>query len=188
MVPWLTLQEVLNKSPLAVTTNSNLVRQVIFPLEVLPVKVVLGTMPGQLVSILFMMTYAIVSYRFLPWTYVLLPVLLTVGFFLATGAALLLSAVGVFFKDTKEFIQFLTFVGVYLSPIVFLLEWVPKGFRVIIYANPLSHMIWCFQDICYYGRFEHPISWLVFIGLSSLVFVTGARLFTRLKTHFGNYL
>jgi lipopolysaccharide transport system permease protein len=188
MIPWLTFQEVLNKSPLAVTTNSNLVRQVIFPLEVLPVKVVLGSMPGQLVSILFMMIYAIVSYRFLPWTYLLLPVLLVLEFFLAVGAAFLLSAFGVFLKDTKDFVQFFTFVGIYLSPIVFLLEWVPEGFRPIIHANPLSHMIWCFQDACYFGRIEHPISWMVFIGFSSLVFITGARLFTRLKTQFGNYL
>jgi lipopolysaccharide transport system permease protein len=188
MIPWLCFQEVMNKASLAITANANLVKQVIFPLEVLPVKIVLGSLPGHMVSIGFMTVYAAVAYRFLPWTYVLLPVLVLVEILFAVGVAFFLASFGVFFRDTKDLIQFFTFIGVYLSPIVFLIEWVPGSFRLIIYANPLSHMIWCFQDICYYGRFLHPISWLVFFGTAFLVFFLGARTFVSLKSHFGNHL
>jgi len=188
MIPWLCFQEVMNKGALAVTANANLVKQVIFPLEVLPIKTVLGSLPGLTVSIGFMTVYALAAYHFLPWTYVLLPVLVLMEVLFAVGVVFFLASFGVFFKDTKDLIQFLTFIGIYLSPIVFLVEWVPNAFRPIIYANPLSHMIWCFQDVCYYGRFQHPISWLVFFGMTCLVFFLGARTFMRLKTHFGNHL
>jgi lipopolysaccharide transport system permease protein len=58
---------------------------------------------------------------------------------------------------------------------------VPRPFLPILYINPFSYMTWCYQDVIYFGRFEHPWAWLVFAVISLGTFVLGARLFARLK-------
>jgi lipopolysaccharide transport system permease protein len=188
LIPWLSFAEVMAKSPVAIIANAELVKQVIFPLEVVPFKVVLGALPAQLVSLGVLVVYTVAVYQFLPWTYLLLPGLLLLQIILATGVAYILAAVGVFIRDTKDFVQVLVFVGLYALPIVYLPEWVPGFLRPILYINPLSYMIWCYQDALYYGRFEHPFAWGIFMVVSIGTFGVGALLFTRLKTYFGNHL
>ena len=188
LIPWLSFAEVMAKSPVAIIANAQLVKQVIFPLEVVPVKVVLGALPAQFVSLGVLVVYTVAVYQFLPWTYLLLPWLLFLQIILATGVAYILAAVGVFIRDTQDFVQILVFVGLYALPIVYLPEWVPGFLRPILYFNPLSYMIWCYQDAFYYGRFEHPFAWGIFMFVSMGTFGVGALLFTRLKTYFGNHL
>src|SRR3954463_6905967 len=50
LIPWLAVQESLGKGSTVITSNANLVKQVVFPLEVLPVKSVLACFVTQLVG------------------------------------------------------------------------------------------------------------------------------------------
>src|SRR5215213_617000 len=75
LIPWLAVQESLNKGSTVITSNANLVKQVVFPLEVLPVKSVLACFVTQLVGTTCLMIYVLVDHGSLPWTYALLPML-----------------------------------------------------------------------------------------------------------------
>ncbi len=120
--------------------------------------------------------------------YALLPVLLVFQIMAMIGVSYVLSAVGVYIRDTKDFIQVFLVIGVYLVPTFYLPTAVPTEFRVLLLLNPFSHMVWCFQDVLYYGRFEHPWSWPVFFITSVVTFVAGASVFRRLRVTFGNVL
>jgi len=188
LVPFISIQEPLMRSPLAITSNIGLVRQVVFPLEVLPVKMVLASQLHLLVSLAALVLYSLIAYQFLPWTYLLLPVLVLLLLVLMTGLSFLLAAVGVFFKDTKEFVQIFIFVGLYTSPILFLPQWVPNALKPILYLNPLSYLVWCFQDVCYFGAILHPLAWVVLVTGSLIMLVVGGRVFNRLKVYFGDFV
>jgi lipopolysaccharide transport system permease protein len=81
-----------------------------------------------------------------------------------------------------------TTAGVYVLPIVYLPTWVPPIFRPLLILNPLSAVIWVYQDVLYFGRIQHPNAWYAFFVLSILAFVVGHRLFQRLKPYFGSAL
>jgi lipopolysaccharide transport system permease protein len=51
MVPWLALQDVLNRSTVCVSGSASLVKQIVFPTEVLPLKVVLASIPALVVGL-----------------------------------------------------------------------------------------------------------------------------------------
>ena len=51
LVSWLSFQEAINKSCVTITSNASLVKQVIFPVEILPVKSVLASLFPMLVSL-----------------------------------------------------------------------------------------------------------------------------------------
>ncbi len=188
LVPFISIQEPLMRGPTAITSNIGLVRQVVFPLEVLPVKMVLASQLHLLISLAALVLYSLIVYQFLPWTYVLLPLLVFLLLILMTGLSYILASVGVFFKDTKEFVQIFIFVGLYTSPILFLPQWVPSALKPILYLNPLSYLVWCFQDVCYFGAILHPYAWLVLIVVSFAALLLGGRMFNRLKVHFGNFV
>ena len=166
IVPWLTLAESLNKAPTAITNNASLVKQVVFPLEVLPAKTVLASMLAQTTGLVVLVAYVLISYGSLPRTYLLLPLVILMQFMLTVGLAFLLSAIGVFIRDLKDIVQVLTLIGVYLLPVLYLPAMVPELFRPLLYVNPFTYLIWCYHDVCYFGRLEHPVAWLVMVPLS----------------------
>ena len=188
LVPWLSMQEALAKAPVSVTNNAGLVKQVVFPLEVLPIKTVLASLLPQVVSMTVLITYVTVQYGAPPPTYLLLPVLLGIQIGQMFGLALFLSAIGVYLRDLKDLVQVTLLLSMYLLPVFYLPSMVPALFRPLLYLNPFSYLVWCYQDVCYFGRIEHPWAWLVATVLSVTWFLAGWLVFTRLKPMFGNAL
>jgi lipopolysaccharide transport system permease protein len=188
LIPWLTLQQALIKACGAVVSNANLVKQVVFPIEILPTKAILATLMFQFVSIVILLVYVLFNYGSVFPSYALLPFLVLAQLIGTVGIGLILSSLTVFFRDLRELVQIFCVAGLFLLPIVYLPDWVPPIFKPVIYVNPFSYMVWCYQDALYFGRFEHPWAWPVF-GLGSLIcFAAGARAFRQLKHMFGNAL
>ena len=188
LVVWLGFQESMAKSCTAITSNASLVKQVVFPLEILPVKGVVTALFQQSILMVVLVAYVLISHGSLPWTYLLLPVLIVFQVMAMIGVAYLLSAIGTYFRDIKDFIQLFTTAGIYLLPIVYLPTWVPPLFKPLLYANPFSHLIWCYQDVLYFGRIEHPWSWVINIIFSFAIFIVGYRIFRKLKIGFGSVI
>jgi lipopolysaccharide transport system permease protein len=188
LIPWMAFQESMNKSCSAITTNASLVKQVVFPLELLPAKGVLASLLPQLVSTFVLLGYVLLVHGGFSLIYLLLPVLIMLQLLAMMGLAYMFAAIGAYFRDIKDFVQMFGMAGVYLAPIVYLPEMVPTLFKPVLYLNPFSYVIWCYQDVIYFGRIEHPYAWIVFPMLSVTIFVVGYRLFRKLKIGFGNVL
>jgi lipopolysaccharide transport system permease protein len=116
------------------------------------------------------------------------PVLLVIQLGQMFGLALLLSAIGVYLRDLKDLVQVAMLLSMYLLPVFYLPSMVPALLRPLLYVNPFSYLIWCYQDAFYFGRFEHPWAWLVASVLSVTWFIAGWVVFARLKPMFGNAL
>lgn len=188
LIPWMGFQESMSKNSVAITSHSNLVKQVVFPLEILPVKGVLASFFTQIVATVFLIVYVLISHGGLHITYLLLPLLFVMQFLAMVGVGFLLASIGAYFRDMKDIVQLFCLAGVYLLPIFYLPDWVPQLFKPFLVINPFSHLMWCYQDALYYGRFIHPWSWGVSFSLSLGVFVIGYRIFRTLKPGFGNML
>jgi lipopolysaccharide transport system permease protein len=111
----------------------------------------------------------------------LLPLVFLFQILLMTGLAFSLATVGAYFRDLKDVAQLFSVCSIYLLPIFYLPTMVPDIFKPLIYLNPFSYMIWCYQDAIYFGRIAHPIAWVVFPLLSVTTFIVGYRLFRKLK-------
>ncbi len=188
LVAWMGFQESMAKSCVAITSNVSLVKQVVFPLEILPVKGVVSSLFQQIIMLLLLVAYVFISYGSLPWTYLLLPPLIVLQAIAMIGIAYFLSAIGSYFRDLKDFVQLFAVAGIYLLPVVYLPSWVPPVFKPFLYANPFSYFIWCYQDVLYFGRIAHPWAWGICFVESIVFLIVGYRLFRKLKLGFGNVL
>jgi lipopolysaccharide transport system permease protein len=187
-IPWLVFSEVLGKSSTVIIANANIVKQVVFPIEILPIKNVLASFVTQGVFLVLLIIYVLCTSHALAWTYLLIPVLVLLQTLALIGISYLFSSVGVYFRDLKDFVQIFLSVAFFILPILYLPESIPSLIRPILYLNPISYMIWCYQDILYFGSFAHPWAWAVFGIGSILTFVLGYRVFRKLKVMFGNSL
>lgn len=188
MIPWLVFSEVLGKASTLIVNNANIVKQVVFPIEVFPIKTVLASLATFFVFLLLSTLYTWIANGYIPWTYVFLPLLVVFQAFAMIGVSFLFSSLGAYFRDLKDFVQIFTTIAFFVMPILYLPEAVPNALRPLLYFNPLSYMIWVYQDVLYFGMFKHPWAWAVF-GVGSLAtFVFGYRVFRRLSVMFGNVL
>lgn len=185
LVPWLTTFSMLTASTASIVSNAALVKQFNFDLAVLPAKDVAIATVTWCVGIPAVLIYVIFSQHaaFILWG--LLPVLLVLQLFAMLGLALILCSVTVFFRDLKDFVIVYGNIGVYIIPVVYSPGWMPGIFRPFLYANPFSYMVWMYQDVIYFGRIEHPASWVIFPVFSLFTFAAGYRIFERLKPLFG---
>lgn len=188
LIPWVAIQEVMSKATTIIKSSTILVKQTVFPIEVLPISVVLTSLLNQLILSFFLLLYVLISYKHWFWTYSLLPVLFFIQSLFVLGVSFVLSSIAVYLKDMKDIVQILSVVGIYLMPIVYLPTWVPNIFRPLIYINPFSHLIWCYQDVIYFGRFEHSWAWVVTVIVALTFCYLGFRLFRKLKIMFGDVL
>jgi lipopolysaccharide transport system permease protein len=188
LLPWLMMSEALTKSSSAIIGNSNLVKQVVFPVEILPVKVVLAAVLTQCIFFAALVIYMLARFRGLPATMSLLPLLMLLQAMAAAGLAFAISSLACYLRDLREFVTVFCTINFFLMPVVFLPDMVPPIFRPFLYINPFSYMIWCYQDAIFFGRIEHPWAWIVFPVLSVTCLVVGYRTFRTLKIHFGNVL
>lgn len=188
LAPWLAIVQSLSKSTTALTSNANLIKQVVFPIEILPAKAVLSTLIPLFVMLAVYFAYTTGWSGHLLATHLMLPVLLFIYILWTLGLGMMLSSLAVFVRDVRELVQLSATAGIFVLPVIYLPQWVPAIFKPVLYINPLSHVIWCFQDALYFGRFEHPWSWGVALGGGMLVFALGARTLRGLKPYFGDVL
>ncbi len=190
IIPWVALSHVMSRSLTSVVANSNIVKQMAFPLELLPVKTLASPLFVGAVSLIFLVGYS-------AWTtggailavYLWgIPLLVALSLALFAGMALVLGSVQVFMRETREFIGMFLAVGVFVHPILFLPDAIPAAVRPLIYLSPFSYFIFCWQDVLFFGGIERVWAWCVAAAFALGIFVLGARLFVGSKPHFGDFL
>lgn len=182
---WLAFQETLAKAPTVILASRNLVKQIVFPIEVLPAKSALATLPGTVIGIGFTLVYSLL-FAGLPASALLIPPLIAAQLMAMAGMAYVLSAVGVYFRDLKDFITALLAIGIFVHPIIFVPTAVPVWLEYLFYLSPISYFVWAYQDAIFYGHIAHPWAWVAVFAGSPLLWYAGYRTFRALRIYFGN--
>lgn len=188
LAPWLTITEVLGRAPTAITGNAGLVKQVIFPNEVLPLKMVLGALPSLVINLFVVLLLIVLAGDVHPLGWLLLPIPILCLVLMATGFAYFLAAIGVFLKDTKDIVAVLVTIGFFLHPMIYAPGVAPRWLAAFFYLSPISYVLWGFRDAIYYGGIVNPYIWIAMVAFSILIFEIGYRTYRILKPIFGNVL
>jgi homopolymeric O-antigen transport system permease protein len=188
LAPWMAVQEALGRGPTAISGNANLVKQIVFPNEILPLRVALGVLPTLGIGVVVVATLAPIG-GLGGWFMVpLLLVVVACHLVMTAGLVYALAGVGVFVRDVRDVVTVLLSVGMFLQPIFYGPGVAPRPLEVIFYMSPVSYLIWCYRDALVYGEVTRPVVWLVTPVISVLLFLAGYRLYRSLQPAFGNAL
>lgn len=190
LTPWVSLNLALGRSMSSIVNNSNIVRQMSFPLELLPVKALISPMIFMSVSLSFVIVYAgfATSGTILPFYALGVPLVLLITLPTFLGLAIGLSALQVYFRDTREFVNMFLTAGLFLHPVLYAPGAIPESVRGALYASPFTYILFCWQDALFYGTFERPHAWIVSAIFSVATLMLSARLFMVSKPHFAEFL
>lgn len=188
LAPWLLTQDVLARATQAVIANAAIVKKVMFPAEVLVAKSVLSSLSVHAGLLIATIVYIITSLDSISLMLLLLPVVFFIHFVLLWGVALFLAAVSPYFRDTPEVVRIFVTINIYLMPVTYLPEMVPETLRIVLSINPFSSLIWCYQDVLYFGAFAHPVAWIVLGIIAVIALILGSYVFSRLRHHFADVL
>jgi lipopolysaccharide transport system permease protein len=189
LAPWIALQDGLARATTAVTGQAGLVKQVVFPSEVLPMRVALASLPALLVGVAITVAVAVAAGQWQPLGLaVMLPVAVLCFLLLQIGLAFILSALGVFLRDLKDVVAFLLGIGLFLHPVLYPPASVPGWLAPWFAASPLSHVVWCFRDALTVPDPARAWSWIVLPLVSVAACTAGWRFYRMLKPTFGNAL
>lgn len=184
------LAEIIGQSPALIVGNVNLVKKVVFPLEVLPLANLGACFFNFLISLGLVLLGQIMFGRGLfvsaLWTFALIPPVVFLGAGLAWG----LAALGVFFRDITQFSQFLTLVLMYVSAVFFpstRIQQIPRLWAVLRF-NPVLQLIEMLRDCLLWDRPLHldHLAWL-YVG-SAAICLVGYACFAALRSSFSDVL
>jgi len=186
LIPFLSFAEALSRGVGAVTSNSNLIKNTLFPIEFVPVNIVLSSqvllIVGFSILTLVMIYLGKVGFNYL----FLLPVFILQLMF-TVGLVWILSAINVFFKDLGQIIGIVVLMLMMISPIAYTEDMIPDSMRFFLYFNPLYYMIILYQKIFMFNQIDYKLL-SIFTILSILHFISGYYFFTKLKGVFNDYI
>ena len=187
IVSWLAFQNLLFRAPGILLNQANLVQQIVFPTEVLPVKTAIASALPYSVAVVFAIGYS-AWHHDLSWWTLTIPWLILCQMSAMTGVAFLLSAGGVFIRDLREFVQILTSINLFAMPVLYNPFATPRPLTIFFHFNPMSYQIWCWQDALFAPNAPHIAAWVVFPLFSFGILMLGWWIFERAKHSFGDAL
>jgi len=189
IIPWVMMADLMVRSTDLVKSNSDLVKQIVFPLEILVCKVVLSAFVVQLLMTAVVLVYWLLAIGPIPLSFfVLYPLALVLQATLAFGIAFLLAAVGPFIPDLREVVIIVARIGLFAAPILYSPQMLTSRWGQVLMVNPFSHMVWSYQDAVYFGTLAHPVAWLVMAVLGPGLLVVGNWAFATLSHGFGDVI
>lgn len=187
IVSWLAFQDVLGRAPSVMLGHASLVKQIVFPTEVLPIKTALASAVCYILGLAFVLAYA-AYHGTLSWMALTLPFVITCQLTAMIGVSFLLSAIGVFFRDLRDIVTVFCTVNLFAQPALYNPFATPTVLKWVFYCNPFSYLVWPWQDALFFGTFRHPAAWVVLPLGSIATLVLGWSVFMRARHQFGDAL
>lgn len=133
--------ECLNRAPMLIAGNVNYVKKVQFPLQLLPWMSVGTALFHACVSLIVWAIFSGFVYGTVHWTMIFLPLICVPLVLITVGVCWIVSSLGVYLRDIGQIIGVLTSVIMFLSPIFYAIESLPKPFQMVLRINPLTFIV-----------------------------------------------
>lgn len=180
--------ECLNRAPALILNNTNYIKKVVFPLDVLS-WISLGSALAQLfVSYLVLLAAVLLTQGQLPLTCLFFPLLVLPLAFVALGVSWMLAATSVFLRDLGQIVGFLSTALLFLSPIFYPLSALPKNLQPLVLANPLTFIIEQSRRVILQGEMPDFQGWTIYLVVSLLIAWLGYAWFQKLRNGFADVI
>lgn len=184
--PWLAISEGLLNSSNSIISNTGIVKNMAFKTEVLPIASIFVSIVPLLVSLLFLSIIMFCDGNAPTWHALMIIPVIAIMYFFMFGLGFFLSAITVFLRDLAIVLPNLLMMILFVSPIFYTLEYMPKPIQVVSTANPFYILTEGFrQPLVYHTISGNLIYGLVYVLLlaTGLYFI-GLNRFRKVKGYF----
>jgi lipopolysaccharide transport system permease protein len=177
--------QTVSASPMLIVQNANLVKRVVFPIEILPAAVLGSALAFSGIGGLVLLAGIAAVGPGVSWAWLLLPLIVLPLALLTLGVSWLVAAAGVFVRDTRPIILGAALpMLMFLTPVFYPLERVPEAIRPWLAWNPLAIFIESARAVLLHHAFPAwrplaaaTIGSVLIAGAGYAVFMKGRRAF-----------
>lgn len=180
LVPYIGFMEALTSGAVSIKQNMHLVRNVMLPIELIPVRTVAVSLTTEIVALGVIVLLALAAGSLSPHV-LWLPLVIALQVLFLIGLVLIVAALAVALPDISYFVNLCVLLLLFISPIGFKPEMVPAGFSAIVYLNPIYYMADAFRMSLLSTQAVEPGVLAVFALISLGTFVAGTSFFRRFK-------
>lgn len=187
LLAWNFFQTAVSSGGSSLLSAGGMISKVYFPRIIVPLASIGVSIVDFLIAIgillVLMMVYAIP----VTWQFIWLPVFFFGLILTATGMSAWLSAITVMYRDFRFVIPFMLQIGMFLTPVIYPVTFIPEKWRFLIYFNPLVGWVEGIRSAIL-GR---AIDWLavgVSCVLTALILTIGLRYFERAERRFADVI
>ena len=148
--------ECITRAPMLVIENRNLVKKVVFPLQLLPWSVLIVAAFHFLVGIVLIAAAMLVTTGTLPVTMLALPMIVLPLALLSLGFVYAFAALGVYLRDLGQVVGFVALTLLFMSPVFYPASAVPENWRWVIAVNPIATFIEMTRGALLFGTWPAP--------------------------------
>lgn len=179
--------EVASSAPRLIHGYQSYVKKIIFPVEILPVVLVLTACTHAAVN-LFILLLASALFGEVHITILLTPIVLLPMVLFAFGVAWFLAAAGVFVRDLVHVMPVFVQIVMFLSPVFYAVHYVPEYLQWFYRVNPLGAVIEDMRRVVLWGQTPKWESWGLTMLVSLVIAVLGYAFFQNGKEEFADVL
>ncbi len=180
--------EVANRAPRLVLDQPNLVKKVVFPLEILPWVAVLAGLFHLVLNVVVLLAAVAIARGGLPLSTLSLPLVLASFVPMLLGLGWFLAAIGVFVRDVGQITTLLVSLLMFLSPVFYPISMLPERWQPWLRANPLTPMIEQMRRVVLEGSLPDWSQLLLNLAVGIVVAWLGARWFNATRKGFADVL
>lgn len=175
-------------SSVSITGNTQYVKKVVFPLEVMTWSTTIVAAFQALISFFILIFFMLVTGMTIHPTLLLFPIVVAPLLLLSVGIGWLLSSLTVYIRDIAQLVGIVSTVALFISPVFYPVDRLPLPWQSIIYLNPISYIVDQMRRISIYGELPDWTGLGVYTLVSLLVAWMGLAIFQRLRTGFADVL
>ncbi|MGP1382501.1 MAG: ABC transporter permease [Thainema sp.] len=189
ILPWSVITGGLHKACGAVISQKDLVRKVIFPIELLPlVPVSVAFIESTVGSVALIIMVALLTQTVYP-TFLLLPLVWIPLLLFTAGIGYLVAGLTVFLRDIPQALTVILRLWFYATPILYPAVLIPDAIRPwMLYLNPVAAIVGMHRDIILVGEIGHWFEWSVATAISALLCAGGFYCYQKLRPAFADVL
>ena len=180
--------ECLTRAPGLVISNSNYVKRVIFPLEVLPWPMALSALFHTGMNVAVFIILQLILDGNMAWTIVFLPIVIFPLFVMMLGISWFMAAVGVYFRDISQITSVLATAMFFLSSAIIPTEAIPQSYRWIFFINPITFIINQARNVMLWQELPDWLGLGIYFVVAIVVAHLGYMFFEKTKRGFADVL
>lgn len=186
LLPWTYFSQNLTRSSQSIVANANLIRKIYFPRLIVPISTALAGLTDFLISfgilVLLMIFYNIQPTREM----MLFPFLVILTFLCSVGVGFWLAALNAVYRDISYIVPFVVRLGMFLTPVIYPVTFLPEKYRWLLYLNPMTGIIDSFRASILGYKSIPVFGLLISLIITVFFFITGIYFFRRTEKDFAD--
>lgn len=180
--------EVANRAPNLIIEQPNLIKKIVFPIEILPWVSVLSGFFHLLISVVSLCMVLLLVRGGLPLTVLALPLVLLAFLPFLLGVGWFLSALGVFARDVGQVMSMVVSLMMFMSPVFYSVATLDSSWQYWMHLNPLTLIIEQVRTVVLQGLWPDWNALGLYALFSTLFAVLGATFFQLTRRGFADVL